>query len=86
MIKKTQSVDEVCVPSVARKLKEMGWSTLHTGIPVTDSFHRPDNCRFFQFDEVKTTLDRIPCMGKTRYLLLRIEEDYSHSSSGSRSS
>jgi hypothetical protein len=86
VIKKTQSVDEVCVPSVARKLKEMGWSTLHTGIPVTDSFHRPDNCRFFQFDEVKTTLDRIPCMGKTRYLLLRIEEDYSHSSSGSRSS
>lgn len=86
IIKKVQNVDEVCVPSVARKLKEMGWFTLHTGIPVTDSFHRPEECHSFQFDEAKTTLDHIPWMGKTRYLLLKIEEGYSHSSSGSRSS
>lgn len=85
VIKKVQNVEEVCEPSVAKRLKEMGWFTLHTGIPVTDSFNRPENCRFFQFDEAKTTLDHIPCMGKTRYLLLRIEEAYSHSSSGSGS-
>ncbi|MCX7667966.1 MAG: hypothetical protein N2Z84_03440, partial [Atribacterota bacterium] len=84
-IKKVQNVEDVCEPSVAKRLKEMGWFTLHTGIPVTDSFHRPENCRHFQFDEAKTTLDHIPCMGKTRYLLLRIEEAYSHSSSGSDS-
>ncbi|MEN3185606.1 MAG: hypothetical protein ABDK94_09885 [Atribacterota bacterium] len=85
VIKKVQQVDEICTPAVARRLKEMGWFTLHAGILIRDSFERPESCRFFQFDEAKTTLDRIPCMGKTRYLLLRIEADYSHSSSGSGS-
>lgn len=85
-IKRVQPVEEICSPWIAQRLKEMGWHTLHAGIPITDSFSRPERCRFFQFDETKTRLDRIPCMGKTRFLLLKLEEElYSHSSSGSRS-
>jgi hypothetical protein len=85
-IKKHQSVDEICSPSVARKLKEMGWHTLYAGLAIPDSFSPPDECRTFQFDERKTLLERLPCMGKERALLLRLEATiYSQPSSSSRS-
>ncbi|MGQ9746746.1 MAG: hypothetical protein ACUVQZ_03145 [Candidatus Caldatribacteriaceae bacterium] len=87
VIKKNQAVEDICPPSISRRLQEMGWHTLYSGIPITDPFYRPENCRYFRFDETKTSSDGIPCMGKARYLLLKIEEElYSHSSSGSCSS
>jgi hypothetical protein len=86
VLKKYQPVEEICNPQVARKLKEMGWHTLYAGLAIPDAFEPPSACRSFQFDEKKTLLERLPCMGRERFLLLRLEEEFhSQSSSSSRS-
>lgn len=86
LLKKQQNVEEICSPSIARKLKEMGWHTLYAGLAIPDSFSPPEECRIFQFDERKTLFEGLPCMGKERVLLLRLEEEiYSQPSSSSRS-
>lgn len=86
LIKKHQAVEDICDPRVAHKLKEMGWHTLYAGLAISDSFSPPEECRSFQFDGRKASLERLPCMGKERFLLLLLEEEtYSQPSSGSRS-
>lgn len=86
VIKKHQDVEAICDPSVARKLKEMGWHALYAGLAIPDSFSPPDECRSFQFDERRTLSEGIPYMGKERVLLLRFEEEiYSQPSSSSLS-
>jgi len=86
VIKKNQPIEEICEPSVAKRLREMGWNTLYAGVKIPDSFTPPDSCRQFQFDEHKTSLDHLPDMGRVRYLLLKLEETYSQNSSPSSSS
>lgn len=85
VIKKNQPIEDICEPSMAKRLREQGWNTLYAGVKIPDSFTPPDSCRQFQFDDRKTSLDRLPSMGETRYLLLKIEEDYSQDSSSSSS-
>lgn len=86
LIKKQQNIEDICNPSVARRLKEMGWHTLYAGLAIPDSFAPPEECRTFQFDERKTLSEGLPWMGKERVLLLRLEREvYSQPSSSSRS-
>lgn len=86
VLKKHQPVEEICNPQVAKKLKEMGWHTLYAGLAIPDAFEPPSACRSFQFDEKKTLLERLPCMGRERFLLLRLEEElHSQPSSSSLS-
>ena len=86
VIKKNQPIEEICEPSMAKRLREQGWNTLYAGIKIPDSFTPPGSCRQFQFDDHKTSLDRLPPMGEVRYLLLRLKEIYSQDSSPSSSS
>jgi len=86
VIKKNQPIEELCEPSTAKRLREMGWNTLYAGIKIPDSFTPPDSCRQFQFDNHKTSLDHLPDMGRVRYSLLKLEETYSQDSSPSSSS
>jgi len=89
IIKEVQNVDTFCNPSMAKRLREMGWENLYASIVIHDNFSPPDRCRQFIVDGKKMLLDHIPEMGNTRVLLIKIQhslkddhsEHYSQASS-----
>ncbi len=75
VIKERQSVESLCPPSVAQRMKDMGWDSLYAGKKINDPFLPPDRCRRFLFREESARRDGIPEMGRTRYLLLLLDKD-----------
>jgi hypothetical protein len=49
--KKERPVDETCNPSVAKKLKALGFSYVRDNLPIIDSYFPPDFCRAFTPDK-----------------------------------
>lgn len=73
VIKEVQSIDTFCEPPMAKRLHDMGWDSLYTGLSIPDSFTPPDRCRQFIFDGEKAINDNIPGMGKIRVLLMKLQ-------------
>lgn len=73
VIKEVQSIDTFCDPSIAKRLRDMGWNSLYTGLSIPDSFTPPDRCRQFILDGEKANIDHIPGMGRIRVLLMKLQ-------------
>ncbi len=74
VIKERQPVENLCSPTVALRMKNMGWESLYAGKKINDPFAPPDRCRRFLFQEESAHRDGIPEMGLTRCLLLLLEK------------
>ena len=74
-----QSVDIFCNSSMAKRLHDMGWDSLYTGLLIPDNFTPPDRCHQFILDGEKTRIDHIPGMGKIRVLLIKLQKKTDHS-------
>jgi hypothetical protein len=70
--KKMQPVEQVCQPDMARRLKERGWETLHSPIPIVDSFVPPDFCTVFKPDRKRLRLGGVRWPDARRTALLRL--------------
>ena len=73
VIKEVQNIDTLCDPSMANRLRDMGWDSLYTGLSIPDNFTPPDRCRQFMLDGEKAKIDHIPGMGKIRILLMKLQ-------------
>jgi len=78
VIKELQSVDIFCNSSMAKRLHDMGWDSLYTGLLIPDNFTPPDRCHQFILDGEKTRIDHIPGMGKIRVLLIKLQKKQDH--------
>ena len=74
VIKEVQNIDSFCDPSMAKRLHDMGWDSLYTGLSIPDNFTPPDRCRQFILDGEKTKIDHIPGMGKIRIRLMKLQK------------
>ncbi|HAX97866.1 MAG TPA: hypothetical protein DCY12_02970 [Candidatus Atribacteria bacterium] len=74
VIKEVQNIDSFCDPSMAKRLHDMGWDSLYTGLSILDNFTPPDRCRQFILDGEKTKIDHIPGMGKIRIHLMKLQK------------
>ncbi len=70
--KEMRPVEQVCRPEMARRLKERGWETLRSPIPIVDSFVPPDFCSAFKPDRRRLRLGGVRWPDARRVALLRL--------------
>ncbi len=70
--REVQPVEQVCRPDVARRLKERGWETLRSPIPIVDSFVPPDFCSAFKPDRRRLRLGGVRWPDARHTALLRL--------------
>lgn len=81
--KTPQSVEQITTPEVARRLKESGYETINSPLPIVDSFVPPDFCRAFQPERkrMKESLVRWPDARRAALLRLLLPRPVSEKTS-----
>jgi len=65
-------VDEVCNPSIAKKLKSYGFSYVRDNLPIIDSYFPPDFCRSFTPDKKRMRSGDVIWPNRKKAALIRI--------------
>ncbi|MGQ9625656.1 MAG: hypothetical protein ACUVV0_01965 [Anaerolineae bacterium] len=67
-------VNEICPPSMSRRLMEMGYEALHVRAVIRDSYVPLEECRAFALDEKGLRLSGAKHIDRKRLNLLRLAE------------
>jgi hypothetical protein len=70
--KKSQPVEQVSLPEMARRLKERGYETVRAPMPIMDSFFPPDHCRAFAPERRRLKASEVGWPDARRTALLRM--------------
>jgi hypothetical protein len=70
--KTPQPVDQIASPEVAKQLKERGYESFNSPLPIVDSFVPPDFCRAFQPGKKRLQAGEVRWPDARRVALLRL--------------